>query len=143
MKEIKINVYEFDELSTRSKETAMNEAVKYIAENTDFEKLNHKNKLYKAYKKSMEMETPWFLNQYIYDDCKDLVEAELKKYLYTEAGEIFDVIHEKENEYQYIIVPRNNYSSDVIKAKSAEEALVTFATEMDTDMSIYFRAVMV
>ena len=41
---------------------------------------------------------------------------------------------------KYYIIPRN-YIVDEIEAADAGEAIIDFATEMDSDMNIYFRAV--
>ncbi len=42
---------------------------------------------------------------------------------------------------EFVIVPRKCFASKPIKAMSAEEALIDFATTMDTDMNLYFKAV--
>lgn len=42
---------------------------------------------------------------------------------------------------RYLIVPLINYKSEPIEAESAEDAIVNFATTMDTDMNLYFKAI--
>ena len=42
---------------------------------------------------------------------------------------------------EFVIVPKRNFVSKLIKATSAENALIDFATTMDTDMNLYFKAV--
>lgn len=43
---------------------------------------------------------------------------------------------------RYVIVPKLEFVSEPIKAKSAEEAMENFATAMDTDMNLYFSAIL-
>ena len=42
---------------------------------------------------------------------------------------------------KYVIVPLIKDKSELIEAESAEEAIISFATTMDTDMNLYFKAV--
>jgi len=42
---------------------------------------------------------------------------------------------------KYVIVPKSDYKSEVFEAESAGDALVDFATIMDTDMNLYFKAI--
>lgn len=42
---------------------------------------------------------------------------------------------------KYVIVPIVNYKSALIEAESAEDAIVSFATTMDTNMNLYFKAI--
>ncbi len=42
---------------------------------------------------------------------------------------------------KYVIIPVRNYHSEPIEAESAQDALISFATTMDTNMGIYFKAV--
>ena len=42
---------------------------------------------------------------------------------------------------KYVIVPLINYKSEPIEAESAEDAIVSFATTMDTNMNLYFKAI--
>lgn len=42
---------------------------------------------------------------------------------------------------KYVIVTRKDYISDGIEAVNADEALIAFAANMDTDMNLYFMAV--
>ena len=41
----------------------------------------------------------------------------------------------------YVIVPKFEYVSEKIKAKSEDDAIINFATVMDTDMNLYFKAI--
>jgi len=42
---------------------------------------------------------------------------------------------------KYKIVTKRNYESEQIEAESPEDAIVQFATFMDMDMNLYFRAI--
>lgn len=42
---------------------------------------------------------------------------------------------------KYVIIPLRDYVSEPVEAENREDALVDFASKMNTDMSIYFRAV--
>ncbi len=42
---------------------------------------------------------------------------------------------------KYVIVPKFDYKSEEITAKDKDEALINFATTMDTDMNNYFVAI--
>ena len=42
---------------------------------------------------------------------------------------------------KYVIVPKMEYISEAVEASSTEDALVAFATSMDTDMNLYFQAI--
>ena len=42
---------------------------------------------------------------------------------------------------EYVIVPKPEYVSETIKADNPDDALVWFATIMDLDMNLYFKAV--
>ena len=42
---------------------------------------------------------------------------------------------------KYVIVPKIEYVSEAVEAASADDALVAFATSMDTDMTLYFQAI--
>lgn len=42
---------------------------------------------------------------------------------------------------KYVIVPILDYKSEPIEAENAEDAIISFATTMDTDMNLYFKAI--
>lgn len=42
---------------------------------------------------------------------------------------------------KYVIVPKIEYISEAVEASSAEDAMIEFATSMDTDMNLYFQAI--
>lgn len=42
---------------------------------------------------------------------------------------------------RYVIIPKFDYKSEPVKASSAEDALIDFATTMDMDMNLYFEAI--
>mgnify|MGYP004500230841 CR=1 FL=1 len=96
MKKIAINIYKFKELEEEAKEKVIEEYIEFLIATTDFEKINKNSNLYKAYKKSTEMLTPWFLGSYIYDFCKKQIMQDINTQKYYENGEIF--IEELEEE---------------------------------------------
>ena len=84
-------VYDYNELSKEAKEKAINDKISEWIEYIPFDKLPHNSNLYKAYKESNIMQTPWFLPSYIYDYCKKELEQELKECSFLSDGRLFIV----------------------------------------------------
>lgn len=78
----------FKELSDKVQKSLIDDYINWIVESVDFEELNHNTNLYKAYKKSEDMRTPWFIGSYIWEYCENQIIKELSKYKYDENGEI-------------------------------------------------------
>lgn len=89
MRKITINIYKFEELKEEVKEKVIEEYIKFLITTTDFEKINKNSNLYKAYKESTEMQTPWFLGSYIYDFCKKQIMKDINAQEYYKNGDIF------------------------------------------------------
>ena len=86
----KIKIYDFKELDQNIQENIINDFINMIVEMTNFEKLNKNSNLYKAYKKCKELQTPWFLGQYIWDYDKKNILKMCKSYNYLKNGEIYE-----------------------------------------------------
>ena len=86
---MKYNVYKFDELSLEAKNKAMSDRINVWIEHIPFDKISHNSKIYKVYKECEEMQTPWFLSEYILEQCKEQVLKELKELEFLADGELF------------------------------------------------------
>ena len=84
-----IDVYKFDELGEDAKDRAIDDTVAFIIETTDFDKLNKDSNLYKAYRRTVELKTPWFLGSHIMERCEAMVMKLARQWEYTEDGEVF------------------------------------------------------
>ncbi len=89
MRTIELKVYKYKELDEIAQRKVENNIINDIINTTDFEKLDKHTKLYKAYKKSIDLRTPWFLAQYIWEECKDLILKYANVNEYFEDGEIY------------------------------------------------------
>lgn len=89
MRNVVEKVYKFDELKEEVKEKIINETITFIIETTDFEELNKNSNLYKAYKKSLDMQVPWFLGSFIWEMCKPYILKQCKRYEYFEDGRVY------------------------------------------------------
>lgn len=85
-----IKIYDFKELDKNIQENIINDFINMIIEMTNFEELNKNSNLYKAYKKCKELQTPWFLGQYILDYDKKNILKMCKSYNYLKNGEIYE-----------------------------------------------------
>lgn len=65
--EKKIKIYNFKELKEDVQNKIIEDFINIIINNTNFEELNKNSNLYKAYKKCEELQTPWFIGQYIWE----------------------------------------------------------------------------
>ena len=89
MREIKMKIYKFNELSQGAQNKVINKTIDIIIDTTDFENLHKNSNLYKAYNECRRLQTPWFLHQYIYDYCKKNIISICKTYEYFADGGIF------------------------------------------------------
>jgi len=85
-----IDLYTFDELSEDLKTKVINQHIDTLIEVVDFESLNHNSNMYKAYRESEKMQTPWFIGEYIWDYCKKQIQEDVRAFEYYDNGEIFD-----------------------------------------------------
>lgn len=88
IKEIKL--YKFEELKEYAKDRAITEYIDFITSTTEFSKLNKNTNLYRAFKKSEELQTPWFLGDYIWKYCKEDMIPKLKMMWFLESGEYYE-----------------------------------------------------
>lgn len=80
MRKIEQTVYSFDELSKDAQNNAISNHIQLWLDIKDIEEEKSKNSnFYKAFVKSEEMRTPWFLGSYVYEYCRDDIVAELKE----------------------------------------------------------------
>ena len=82
-------VYEYDELNEAAQTKAINNEIEFIITFTDFGEINKNSNLYKAYRESERMLTPWFLGSYIWELCRKMVLENLRSYDYLVDGSIF------------------------------------------------------
>lgn len=83
------NIYEFNELKEEIQNKIIEREINYLIDFTDFSKISKNSNLYKAYKQCEELQTPWFIGNYIYDYCEKDILKKAKKYMYYENGDIF------------------------------------------------------
>lgn len=88
---MRYNIYSFDELSLQAQNKAINDRINLWIEHIPFDKISHNSKIYKVYKECEEMQTPWFLSEYILEQCKEQVLKELKELEFLADGELFIV----------------------------------------------------
>ena len=89
MEKVKITIYNFKELDENTQNKIINNYIDFLINTTDFTKLHKNTNLYKAFKDCKRMQTPWFINQYIWNYCKNQILKECKKYNYFKNGEIY------------------------------------------------------
>lgn len=88
MKEIKVYIYEFEELDADIQQFVIAQYIEELIEFTDFEEDIEKDSgLYEAYKKCKELKTPWFLSGMIWQNCKEEIIESVKCYEYYKNGE--------------------------------------------------------
>lgn len=90
MRTAEIKIYKFNELDKNIQDDVICKYIDEIIQTTDFENLHKNSKLYKAFKKANEMQTPWFLGNYIWESCEDEILKALKKCEYYENGDIYN-----------------------------------------------------
>ena len=86
----KINIYKYDELEKTAKNRVINEYIEAIILTTDFSMLDKTSNLYRAFKESEKMQTPWFLGQYIWEYCEKQILKTLKSHKYYENGGLYE-----------------------------------------------------
>ena len=84
------NIYKYDELEETAKNRVINEYIEAIILTTDFSMLDKRSNLYRAFKESEKMQTPWFLGQYIWEYCEKQILKTLKSHKYYENGELYE-----------------------------------------------------
>lgn len=89
MREITEKVYKFNELDENIKEKIINNYIEYLIDITDFETLHKNSNLYKAYKKSKELRTPWFIGQFVWDFCNKTILNNLKYEEFRKNGDLY------------------------------------------------------
>ena len=90
MRKVIKKVYKFRELSETAKEKAIYEYIHSLISMTNFENLHKNSAMYRAYNKTMENKTPWFLDEYIWKYCEKQILSDLKQYEYYENGDFFE-----------------------------------------------------
>ena len=88
MREVKIKVYNYDELSDTIKEKVLENTINSWSE-LPLDIFMPDSNIHKAYAKAEEMQTPWFYGSYIYEYCKDELLMEIRQYEYFKDGTIY------------------------------------------------------
>lgn len=86
MREAKVEVFEFDELSETARWRAINGAIQFMLEMPDE---NFSVEFRMACSKAESLRTPWFMGEYVWDFCKEEVISLCREYDYTSNGHIF------------------------------------------------------
>lgn len=86
---IKIDLYEFDELSKESQEKAIGDHISMIIENGLYDALPEYKE---AFEEAEKMKTPWFLHEYVFEKCKDAIYSDLRNAYYKIDGRFFSLI---------------------------------------------------
>ena len=80
-------VFTFDELGDQARYQAINDEINFMLEVTDYDQAGPELK--KAIDKAEQMQTPWFVGEYVFEYCKtDILEA-LKGMSFLETGKMF------------------------------------------------------
>ena len=92
MRKVEIGIFNFDELEEDIKENVIDNAITFIIDTMDLEKLKNKKDsgLYKAWKKSEDMRTPWFLGSYIWEYAEKEVLELCRGNEYFKNGEVYN-----------------------------------------------------
>lgn len=91
MRKVEINIFKFDELEEGIKEHIIDNIVSFIIDTMDIEKeKKKKSNLYKAWKKSEDMQTPWFLGSYIWEYAEKEVLELCRGNEYLKDGTVFN-----------------------------------------------------
>lgn len=91
MRKVEINIFKFDELEEGIKEHIIDNIVSFIIDTMDVEKeKKKKSNLYKAWKKSEDMQTPWFLGSYIWEYAEKEVLELCRGNEYLKDGTVFN-----------------------------------------------------
>ena len=89
MRKVEISIYKFKELKKEIQEKVISDYIMMLVETTDFEEINKHTKIYKAYKKAEEMQTPWFIGNFIWEYCEEQILKDLNKLEFKKDGEIY------------------------------------------------------
>ncbi|MFW6015517.1 MAG: hypothetical protein ACOCRK_03705 [bacterium] len=87
IKPLDITAYRYEELDESAKNQAIYSHIMFWIENKEYDDVN-KGKYEKAIDEAYRLNTPWFLNHYIYDYCKEEIIEELKtnEYMFDKNG---------------------------------------------------------
>ena len=90
MKEVTVTykIYKFDELSEEAQLDAMEREITFWLEVMSYEDMPVE--MQKAIDKAEKMQTPWFVGEYIWEDCKEFILERCRQYDYTEDGKVFN-----------------------------------------------------
>ena len=85
---VKYEVYDFDELDEDAKNKAISEHIQFLIEvyNGD-----EKDMIHPCVLEAERLQTPWFLGQIIYEQCKDRIIEDIKvnEYRFNKDGTLF------------------------------------------------------
>ena len=85
-----IKVFFFDPHEQRAMQKSPIANASDIILTTDFSMLDKRSNLYRAFKESEKMQTPWFLGQYIWEYCEKQILKTLKSHKYYENGGLYE-----------------------------------------------------
>jgi len=93
MRTVRIKVYRFSELSEQVQNRLFNQRVKEMIEYEREEHYNNWPQFKKAIDKCERLQTPWFLQEYVWDYCGDaimeLLRSEDNEREYYKDGRVF------------------------------------------------------
>ena len=96
MKTLYLNAYHYEELAEKAQNKALNDFIKFLIEATSYDEASSQFK--KAIDKSEEMQTPWFLGEYLLEYAKAEIMAGLEDYLFLDDGSITPCQAKPQNE---------------------------------------------
>ena len=86
-----VTIYKFDELGEKKQQALIQDTLEFIYDNQDYMKGkidNLEERIKKVEKRTEEMQTPWFFNNFIFDEFKDEVMRFLNEDEYYEDGSV-------------------------------------------------------
>ena len=89
MKTVTIPIFEYDELSKEAQEKVINETIQFMIETIDPETDECSLEFIRASKEARELQTPWFLAEYVWDYCKEEVLGYCREFFYFKNGSVY------------------------------------------------------
>ena len=86
MKTVTIPVFTFEELSKEAQMKVVNDTIDFMIETADD---GSSQELLQALEKANGMLTPWFAAAYIWEGCKEEVDALCQEFMYFKNGQVY------------------------------------------------------
>lgn len=137
MRRLTQTVYKFDELDAKAQTRVISNHIDFLLEN-DTQFLKQGSPYHKALKKCEEMQTPWFLPQYLYEMCKTelIYEIRADDSDYFANGNCVPYSYYIGNDEKYVVLDKNTRAGYRNNTKYADLVTVTsseFAEVLDKE----------